>query len=76
MCVCLQSVLCVCVPAVGAVCVWQQGDDGVAQTLAQWTQELSVVDVVAVVTSETLLTPALLQLHRLKVPARTHTHTR
>lgn len=49
----------------------QQGDDGVAETLAQRTQELPVLHVVAGVTSEPLLPPLLLLLHRLKVPEHT-----
>lgn len=48
--------------------MWQQWDDGVAQTFTQWTQEFSVLYVVAGVTSQTLLTALLLHLHGLKVP--------
>lgn len=68
MCTCGQGSVCVCVPAVRCVCVWQQRDDSVAQTFTQRTQELSVLDVVAGVTTKTLLTSLLLQLHSLKVP--------
>lgn len=46
----------------------QHGDHGVAQTLAERTEELAVLHVVARVASQTLLTPLLLQLYRLKVP--------
>lgn len=49
----------------------QQRDHGVAQTLAQRTEELSVLHVVAGVTSEPLLTSLLLHLHRLEVPEHT-----
>lgn len=40
--------------------MWQQRNDGVAQTLTQRTQELSVFDIVAGVTPEALLPPLLL----------------
>lgn len=48
---------------------WQQRNHSVTQTLAEWTQELSLLDVVARWTSQTLLTPLLLHLHSLKVSA-------
>ena len=58
--------VCVCVP----VCVGQQGDDGVAETFTERTEELPVLHVVAGVDAQALLPPLLLGLHRLKVPER------
>lgn len=60
--------MCVKVPA-GGFREGQQRDDRVAQTLAERTQELSVLHIVAGVNAEPLLSTLLFSLHCFKIPA-------
>lgn len=70
--VCLYLNRGVCVPVVRCVCVRQKRDHSVAEAFTQRTQELSILNVIAGVASQTLLSSLLLQLHSLKVPENTH----
>ena len=63
-------IVCDWVP-VGALGAGEQRNDGVTEALAQRTQELPVPHIVAGVDAQSLLTPLLLGLHRLKIPAHT-----